>query len=137
MVRRSMQAHSLRHSTQIEYLDTGVIITAASKLNFTARGFVRLSWDVDSWASAADGWKQPGSPAYKSNLFDGHPFGALDGRVGPKGDVFFIGKSAAISQKPAGRLGLAVTDNNHWQNNLGTFFVTMSATDAYDVGDAQ
>ena len=37
---------------------------------------------MDSWASDADGLKKPGSPAYNTNLVDGHPFGALVGRVG-------------------------------------------------------
>lgn len=136
-VKRSMQVHSLRHCTQIEYLDTGVITTAASKLTIAARGLVRLSWDTDGWASDADGLKVPGSPAYKSNLVDGHPFGALVGRAGAGGEVFFVGKKAALAGKPAGRLGLAVNDNKHWQNNLGTYWVTMTATDAYDLGDAQ
>jgi hypothetical protein len=132
-----MQAHSLRHSTQIEYLDSGVVVGTASKLGFAARGLVRLSWDTDSWASDADGLKVPGAPAYKSNLVDGQPFGALVGRVGATGDVFFIGKKATITGKPAGRLVLAVNDNKHWQNNLGTFSVAMTASDAYDLGDAQ
>ena len=140
-VKRSMQVHSLKHSTQIEYLDTGVMTTPSSKLTVLARGLVRLSWDTDSWASDADGLKVPGAPAYKSNLVDGHPFGALVGRFTSSnpagGDVFFIGKAATVAGKPAGRLGLAVNDNKHWQNNLGTFWVTMTATDAYDLGDAQ
>ena len=136
-VERSMQAHSLRHSTQIEYLDTGVALTESSKMNIMARGFVRLSWDTDSWASDADGLKVPGSPAYKSNLWDGQPFGALVGRVGANGPVFFAGKKAALSGRGAGRLRLAVNDNAHWQNNIGTFYVKMSASDAYDLGDAQ
>jgi hypothetical protein len=101
------------------------------------RGFVRLSWDTDSWASDADGLKVPGSPAYKSNLWDGQPFGALVGRVGASGPVFFVGKKATLSDKGAGRLGIAVNDNTHWQNNVGTFYVKMSASDAYDLGDAQ
>jgi hypothetical protein len=136
-VERSMEAHSLRHSTQIEYLDTGVALTESSKVNITARGFVRLSWDTDTWASDADGLKVPGSPAYKSNLFEGQPFGALVGRVGAGGPVFFAGKKASLSGKGAGRLRLAVNDNSHWQNNIGTFYVKMSASDAYDLGDAQ
>jgi hypothetical protein len=136
-VQRSMQAHSLRHSTQIEYLDTGVAVSAESKMTFSTRGLVRLSWDTDSWASDADGLKVPGAPAYKSNLVDGHPFGALVGRIGASGEVFFIGKKSTITGKPAGRLDLAVNDNKHWQNNLGTFSVSMTATDAYDLGDAQ
>jgi hypothetical protein len=137
IVNRSMAVHSLKHSTQIEYLDTGVALTPASKLESTARGFVRLSWETDGWASDANGLTKPGSPAYKSNLVDGHPFGALVGRCGAAGAVFFLGAKASKTGLPAGRLGLAVNDNAHWQNNLGTFYVTLSATDAYDVGDAQ
>ena len=137
LVRRSTPVHSLRHCTQIEYLDTGVLLTAASKVDSSTRGFVRLSWDVDSWASDANGLTKPGSPAYKSHLVDGHPFGALVGRVGANGEVFFLGKKASKAGLPAGRLGLAINDNRHWQNNVGSFFVSLAASDAYDLGDAQ
>ena len=136
-VKRSMPVHSLRHCTQIEYLDTGVALTAASKVDSSARGFVRLSWDTDSWASDADGLTKPGAPTYKTNLIDGHPFGALVGRVGANGEVFFLGKKATKTGLPAGKLGLAINDNRHWQNNLGTYSVIMTATEAYDLGDAQ
>lgn len=137
LVSRSTVAHSLRHSTQIEFLDTGVWLTAESKVESSARGFVRLSWETDSWASDANGLTKPGAPAYKSNLFEGHPFGALVGRIGVAGEVFFLGAKASKSGLGAGRLGLAVNDNPHWQNNLGSFYVSLSATAAYDLGDAQ
>jgi hypothetical protein len=137
LVRRSTPVHSLRHCTQIEYLDTGVVLTAASKVDLSTRGFVRLSWDVDGWASDANGLTKPGSPAYKTNLVDGHPFGALVGRVNANGEVFFLGKKATKSGLPAGRLSLAVNDNRHWQNNVGSYFVSLTVTDAYDLGDAQ
>ena len=135
-VKRTMQVHSLKHCTQIEFLDTGVVLTATSKATLAAQGLVRMSWDTDSWASDANGIKVPGAPAYKSNLFEGHPFGSLVGRIEPAGENFFVGTSANLTSK-AGRLRLAVNDNPHWQNNLGTFHVTMTATDAYDMGDAQ
>jgi hypothetical protein len=137
LVRRTMPVHSLRHCTQIEYLDTGVVLTSGSKADLTADGFVRLSWNEDGWATDADGLKKPGSPAYKTNLVAGHPFGALVGRVGAKGEVFFVGRKAAKTGLPAGRLGLAVNDNAHWQNNVGSYTVNLTATDAYDVGAAQ
>jgi hypothetical protein len=137
LVRRATPLHSLRHCTQIEYMDTGVALTAASKVDSSARGFVRLSWDTDGWASDANGLTKPGSPAYKSNLVDGFPFGALVGRVGSSGEVFLLGKKAVKSGLGAGRLQLAVNDNKHWQNNLGSYSVTLTATDAYDLGDAQ
>ncbi len=137
LVRRSIPVHSIRHCTRIEYLDTGVAVTTASKMESLARGFVRLSWNADGWASDADGLKKPGSPSYKSNLVDGHPFGALVGRVGASGEVFFIGKKSTKTGLASGPLTLAINDNAHWQNNVGSYFVTLSVTDAYDVGDAQ
>jgi hypothetical protein len=137
LVRRSMPVHSLRHCTQIEYLDTGVVVTPESRVDLSAQGFVRLSWNEDGWATDADGLKKPGSPAYKTNLVAGQPFGALVGRIGANGEMFFLGKKASKTGLPAGRLGLAVNDNAHWQNNLGTYLVTMTTTDAYDIGDAQ
>src|SRR5258708_40085988 len=111
--------------------------TGAPKVARPARGFEGLSWRVDGGAREANRLSNPDSPAYKSNLVAGHPFGALVGRVGPNGDVFFLGKKAAKTGLPGGRLGLAINDNPHWQNNVGSFFVTLTASDAYDLGDAQ
>jgi hypothetical protein len=136
-VRRTTPIHSLRHSTQIEYMDTGVVLTTASKVDIVADGFARLSWNEDGWTSDPDGLQKPGSPAYKTNLVDGFPFGALVGRVGAKGQIFLVGKKATKTGLPAGRLELAINDNAHWQNNLGTYTVSLTATDAYDVADAQ
>ena len=59
------------------------------------------------------------------------------GRIGAGGEVVFLGKHASKTGLGAGRLMLAVNDNKHWQNNVGTFYVTMTVTDAYDLGDAQ
>lgn len=137
IVRRMMKVHSLQHCTQIEYLDTGVALVTTSKADIGADGFVRLSWNEDGWATDADGLKKPGSPAYKTNLVAGHPFGALVGRIGANGEVFFVGKKATKTGLPAGRLQLAVNDNAHWQNNVGAYWVTLMVTDAYDVGEAQ
>ncbi|MEP7367001.1 MAG: hypothetical protein ABI972_27395 [Acidobacteriota bacterium] len=135
-VTRSTDLHSLRHSTQIEYLDTGVLLSASSAVIAHTTGFVRLSWDVDGWACDADGLKVPG-PKYNTNLVDGQPFGAVVGRVGAAGDVIFAGKQYSGKSLPAGRLHFAVNDNRHWQNNLGSFHVKLTATNAYDVGAAQ
>lgn len=136
IVSRTVELHSLRHSTQIEYLETGVVLSKGSAVTAQARGFVRLSWDIDGWASDADGLKVPG-PNYKTNLVDGHPFGAIVGRVGTGGEVFLVGKELSSKGLPAGRLHLAVNDNRHWQNNVGSFRVTLTAANAYDVGAAQ
>ena len=132
-VARRSEVHSLRHSTQIEYLDTGVYLSAASQLKLTATGFTRLSWFQDEWATGPNGLTKPG-PNYKTNLVDGHPFGALLGRVTTKGEVFFLGASATKDKLGAGRFHLAINDNKHWQNNLGSYVVSLSASDAYDLG---
>ena len=130
-------AHSIRHSTQIEYLDTGIELATGSRLTATASGFTRLSWKDDGWATDPNGLTKPGSPAYKTNLVDGHPFGALVGRMGAKGATFAVGKSYVDKAPGAGRLGLAINDNKHWQNNLGTYTVQLTASGAYDWGDGQ
>jgi hypothetical protein len=135
-VARHVELHSLRHSTQIEYLDAAVIVTAASLVNVKAKGFVRLSFDIDGWASDGNGLKVPG-PNYKTNLVDGFPFGAIVGRVNAAGAVTLIGADFSRKGLPPGRLYLAVNDNPHWQNNVGAFRVSLQATDAYDVGDAR
>jgi hypothetical protein len=136
-VTKQMRVHSIQHSIQIEYLDTGLILGAASKFDSEARGFARLSWDTDSWASDPNGLTKPGSPAYKSHLVNGHPFGALIARVGAGTEPTFLGKKAQKSGLANGRLALAINDNPHWQNNVGTYTVTIAARDVYDVGDPQ
>lgn len=135
-IARNTELHSLRHSTQIEYLDTGIVLSASSMVTASAKGFVRLSWDVDGWASDANGLKVPG-PNYKTNLVDGHPFGAVVARVGAKGEVLATGVSFSRKGLPTGRLQFAVNDNRHWQNNVGSFRLMLNVTDAYDVGAAQ
>lgn len=135
-IRRTINVHSLRHSTQIEWLDTGTALSPASRVEETAKGFVRLSFNIDGWASDADGIQKPG-PNYKTNLVDGFPFGALLGRVGVTGERWLAGKHAEKTGLPSGRLYLAVNDNPHWQNNVGSFRVNLRVTDAYDLGDAQ
>lgn len=136
-VTRHVDVHSIVHSTQIEFLDTGIVTVAASKIDGSAKGFTRLSWDVDGWASGPDGLEKPG-PNYKTNLVDGHPFGALVGRVGAQGEVFLCGsKFTRPGPAKPGRLGLAVNDNRHWQNNLGAYRASVRVSEAYDVGEAQ
>jgi hypothetical protein len=117
-------------------LDTALILTAASNVTISAKGFVRLSFDIDGWASDANGLKVPG-PNYKTNLVDGFPFGAIVGRVNAAGPVFLVGADLSRKGGASGRLYLAVNDNSHWQNNIGAFRVSLQATDAYDVGGAQ
>ena len=132
-----MPVDSLRHCTRIEYLDTGVMIGPQSRLDITAHGFARRAFNEDGWSSDPDGLKKPGSPSYKTNLVDGHPFGALVGRVGANGEVFVVGRKFARTGLPVGRLGLAINDNAHWQNNVGGYAITMAVTEAYVLGDPQ
>ncbi|MDX2030437.1 MAG: hypothetical protein SF339_07200 [Blastocatellia bacterium] len=135
-IEKSFEVHSLRHCTQIEFLDTGVIIGANSRVQATAAGYVRLSFAIDGWASDPDGLKTPG-PNYKTNLVDEFPFGALVGKVGVSGPRFLVGRRLDKTGLGEGRLYLAVNDNRHWQNNIGSFRVKLRVTDAYDVGDSQ
>ncbi|MBL8202935.1 MAG: hypothetical protein JNM09_01805 [Blastocatellia bacterium] len=135
-IEKSFELHSLRHCTQIEFLDTGVVIGPASRVEVSAAGYVRLSFAIDGWASDPDGLKVPG-PNYKTNLVDGFPFGALVGKVGVTGPRFMVGRHLDKTGLGEGRLYLAVNDNGHWQNNIGSFRVKLRVSDAYDVGDPQ
>ena len=135
-IEKTFEVHALRHCTQIEFLDTGVVIGPQSRVEVTAAGFVRLSFAIDGWASDPDGIKVPG-PNYKTNLVDGFPFGALVGKVGVAGPRFIVGRSLNKAGVGEGRLYLAVNDNGHWQNNIGSFRVKLRVSDAYDIGDPQ
>ena len=132
-VSRKVEVHSLRHSTQIEYLDTGVYATAKSSLALEAAGFVRLSWKQDEWATGPNGLTKPAGN-YKTNLADDQPFGALVGKISTRAIPFFLGSSANKSNVGAGRFHLAINDNAHWQNNLGSYTVSFKLTQAYDLG---
>lgn len=136
VIEKTFEVHSLRHCTQIEFLDTGVVIGPQSRVDVTAAGYVRLSFAIDGWASDPDGLKVPG-PNYKTNLVDGFPFGALVGKVGATGPRFVVGRRLEKTGLGEGRLYLAVNDNGHWQNNIGSFRVKLRVSEAYDVGDPQ
>jgi hypothetical protein len=135
-IEKNFDIHALRHCTQIEFLDTGVILGPSSRVEATAAGYVRLAFAVDGWASDPDGLKTPG-PNYKTNLVDGFPFGALVGKVGFSGPRFIVGRRLDKTGLGEGRLYLAINDNSHWQNNIGAFRVKLRISDAYDVGDPQ
>lgn len=136
VIEKTFDVHSLHHCTQIEFLDTGIILSPQSRVEATANGFVRLSFAIDGWSSDPDGLKVPG-PNYKTNLVDGFPFGALVGKVGASGPRFLVGRHLDKSGLGTGRLYLAVNDNGHWQNNIGSFRVKLRVSDSYDVGEAQ
>ena len=136
VIEKSFEVHALRHCTQIEFLDSGIVIGPNSRVEATAAGYVRLSFAIDGWASDPDGLKVPG-PNYKTNLVDGFPFGALVGKVGVAGPRFIVGRHLDKPGLGEGRLYFAVNDNGHWQNNIGSFRVKLRVSDAYDVGDPQ
>lgn len=133
---RTFDLQALYHCVQIEYLDSGVAVGADSKIDETAQGVVRLSWNADGWLSDADGLKVPG-PHYNTNLYDGMPYGAILGRIGAGGPRFLIGRHFSKAAPATGRLYFCVNDSPHWQNNLGSFRVKLRVTDAYDLGDPQ
>ena len=135
---RTFDVHSIRHCMQIEFLDTGVVLTASSEWEESAQGYVRLCYrpDLDDWSADADGLKKPAN-GKTTNLTDGLPFAALVGRVRPEGAMWLAGRHSKKSDMGAGRLYFAVNDNSHWQNNIGSFRVTLHVTNAYDMGDPQ
>jgi hypothetical protein len=59
------------------------------------------------------------------------------GRVGVAGERWFAGKHLEKADVGAGRLYFAVNDNEHWQNNIGSYRARIAVTDAYDLGEAQ
>ena len=134
VIERTVNLDALRHCTYIEFLDSGIEITNESNLSESSEGFVRLSFDMDGWASDPDGLKVPG-PNYKTNLVDGHPFGALISKVTVTGPRFVVGRKFAKSGVGTGKLYFAVNDNGHWQNNIGGFRMKLRVTEAYDLGD--
>lgn len=133
---RTFDVQALRHCVQIEFLDSGVVVTPESKIEENTQGIVRLSFGIDGWLSDPDGLKVPG-PHYTSNIVEGFPFGALLGRIGADGPRFFAGHHMAKAAPSTGRLYFGVNDNPHWQNNIGSFRVKLRVTDGYDLGDPQ
>jgi len=133
-IAKVFDVQALRNCTPIAFLDTGISLSANSSLEESTKGFVRLSFDIDGWASDSDGIRKPG-PNYTTNLVEGFPFGALVGRVGAAGSRWFAGHHVEKTNPGKGRLYFAVNDNGHWQNNVGSFRVTLHVTEAYDLGD--
>jgi hypothetical protein len=135
-VKRSLTVHALYHCTQIAWLDTGIVLSPNSNVESHAKGFVRLAFNEDGWTSEPDGLQKPG-PNYNTNLTDGFPFGALLTKTGASGKRILAGRAMKRSDLGTGRWYFAINDNPHWQNNLGTYRLTVRATHAYDVGEPQ
>ncbi len=132
-VERSFELRALQDCTYVSWLDTGVGLTAATRLRSDSSGLVRLSFDEDGWASDPDGIKDP-LPG-KRRLQEGFRWGAILGRVGAMGERWLVGAHLSRGDLPGGRLYFVINDNEHWQNNIGSFRTRLLATDAYDLGD--
>jgi hypothetical protein len=134
-VERNFDLQALHDCTYVSWVDTGVLVTKQTHLQSDARGLVRLSFDIDGWAADPDGIKEP-LPG-KRKLQEGFRWGCVLGRVGTGGERWFAGKHADRSDLADGRLYFVVNDNEHWQNNIGSYRVRVTASHAYDVGEAQ
>ena len=134
-VKRTLTVHSLYHCIQIAWLDTGIALTTDSQVDSTAQGFLRLAYNVDGWTMNPDGLQKPG-PNYNTNLTNGFPFGALLTKTGVSGKQSVAGQKMSRSDLGTGRLYFSINDNPHWQNNLGTYRMTLKVTNAYDLGEA-
>ena len=135
-IKRKITIHSLYHCNQVAWLDTGITLTPDSQVNSTAQGFLRLAYNVDGWTMNPDGLKKPG-PNYNTNLTNGFPFGALLTKTGVSGKQSAAGQKMSRSDLGTGRLYFSINDNPHWQNNLGTYRMTLKVTNAYDLGEPQ
>lgn len=133
VIERTFDLQAMRDCTYVSWLDTGIGLTSDSKLRSDAQGYVRLSYDEDGWACDPDGIADP-LPG-KRRLQEGFRWGAILGRVGPTGERWLVGKHVEKSPAAAGRLYYVINDNEHWQNNIGSFRVRLRVTDAYDLND--
>jgi len=134
-VSRTFDLQALHHCTYVGFLDSGVAVTPASHLLVDASGYVRLSFDEDGWATDPDGIFEP-LPG-KRKLQEGFRWGALLGRVDSAGERWFVGKHLQRGDLGDGRLYFVVNDNEHWQNNIGSYRVHVTVSDAYDLGDSR
>ncbi len=135
-VKRTLTVHSLYHCNQVAWLDTGIALSPDSQVDSTAQGFLRLAYNVDGWTMDPDGLKKPG-PNYNTNLTNGFPFGALLTKTGASGKQSIAGQKMSRTDLGTGKLYFSINDNPHWQNNLGTYRMTLKVTNAYDLGEPQ
>jgi hypothetical protein len=134
-VERTFDLQALRHCTYVSWLDTGLAVTPTSQLKADSAGYVRLSFDEDGWACDPDGIADP-LPG-KRRMQEGFRWGAVLGRVGPSGARWLAGKHIEKTALGTGRLYFVVNDNEHWQNNIGSYRVHVRVTDTYDLSEPQ
>ena len=134
-ISKTFELHALHHCSYVGFLDTGIAVDEDSALRADCKGFARLSFDEDGWASDPDGIVDP-LPG-KRKLQEGFRWGAVLGRVGPTGERWFAGKHFEKKGLGTGRLYFVINDNEHWQNNIGSFRMLVTVSNAYDVGEPQ
>ena len=134
-ITKTFELQALHHCTYVGFLDTGIAVDESSALRADCEGFARLSFDEDGWASDPDGIKEPLSG--KRKLQEGFRWGAVLGRVGPTGERWLVGKHIETKELGSGRLCFVINDNEHWQNNIGSYRVHVTVTNAYDLGEPQ
>lgn len=132
-IERTFELQALHDCTYVGFMDAGIVTTSASTLAADAEGYIRLSFDEDGWSTDPNGIATP-LPG-KRKLQEGFRWGSLLGRVGPEGDRWYIGKHIEKSDIGSGRLYFVINDNEHWQNNIGSFRVHATVTNAFDVGE--
>ena len=133
VIHRTFELQALDHSLYVGWLDTGIAVRPSSSLIAEAQGFARLSFDEDGWAADPEGIYDP-LPG-KRRLQEGFRWGAILGRVGPSGERWFAGKQIEKSDLGSGRLFFVINDNEHWQNNIGSYRMRLEVKNAYDLGD--
>lgn len=133
VIDRIFDLRAMKDCTYVSWLDTGLKVGPSSQVRSDATGLVRLSYDEDGWACDPDGIADP-LPG-KRRLQEGFRWGAILGRVGTGGDRWLVGKHIEKTAPAAGHLYYVINDNEHWQNNIGSFRVRLHVTDVYDLND--
>ncbi|MEZ5963686.1 MAG: hypothetical protein R3F56_07555 [Planctomycetota bacterium] len=134
-VTRTFELHALHDCTYVDWVTTGIVPRSRSRIRADAQGFIRLSFDEDGWATGPDGLFEtlPG----KRKLQEGFRWGSVLYRVGPTGQRRYAGTHLdGENEDTPGMLQFVVNDNEHWQNNIGAYRVSVTVDDAFDVGPA-
>jgi len=103
-----------------EWIDTGIQVRIGQEIMFSASGSINIDEKTPVYQSGEDYVKWN-----KSKAMPNQPTGAIIGKVGKKGELFYIGDDKAPFQMTEkGRLYLGVNDFE-FQNNSGQFTITI------------
>lgn len=103
-----------------DWVDTGLDVIIGQEILFSATGSINIDEKTSVFQSGEDyvNWN-------KNKPLSNQPTGAVIGRVGKKGELFYIGDDKAPFQmNEKGRLFLGVNDFD-FKNNSGQFTVTI------------